>query len=348
MKDTSEYLLHLLRLSLGNESVGQLTNSVDWNALMDLSFNQGVSTIAFDGLQSSGIDIPEETKYEWLGQQLQQESEYDIYRKAISELAKFYANQGIKMMLLKGYGLSLNWPLPNHRPVGDIDVYFFGLWDFADQIVEKKLGIKVDRTHHHHTVFSFNGFSVENHYDFINVAAHKESAAIEKRLKELAEESIETQIDGVKFFLPSANFNAIFLIRHAGAHFAGEKITLRQLLDWGLFIDKHTEDVDWETVLPFIREMGCWRFFCALNGICIDELGISAKKIPAFDRDLQLEQRVLNDILQPKFVASGNGTFFRLCRWCANVWKHRIVYREPLVPMFVRLAWSHLKGPVIG
>lgn len=68
------------------------------------------------------------------------------------------------MMLLKGYGLSICWPVPEHRPVGDIDIYLgladsgcaFGhknIWKEADKVVSEKLGIKVDNTHHHHSIY---------------------------------------------------------------------------------------------------------------------------------------------------------------------------------------------------
>jgi len=348
MLKEQELVLSLLQLAMtGNKYL--LSRAVDWQVVMDFSIQQGVSAIALDGLKEVGTAaIPDEVKFEWFSECLNCERQYVLCKEAIRDLAKFYEGQGIKMLLLKGYGLSLNYPIPSHRPVGDIDVYLFGLWNFADKMVEKRLGAKVDRSHHHHTVFNYKGFMVENHYDFINTAAHRDAQRIEARLKELAEESVETEIDGVKFYLPSANFNAIFLVRHAGQHFAGERITLRQLLDWGLFIEKHSAEVDWEMVLPFIKQMGCWKFFCALNGICKDALGISAEKFPDFERAVRLEERVLNDILEPEFSGSGSGPFIKFRRWCANIWKHRIVYDEQLLPMFCRLAWSHLRKPDIS
>jgi len=62
-------------------------------------------------------------------------AEYGQYVGAIVSLAKEYSSAGIDTMLLKGYGLSLNWPVPEHRPVGDIDTYHFGKWRKADELV---------------------------------------------------------------------------------------------------------------------------------------------------------------------------------------------------------------------
>ena len=66
-------------------------------------------------------------------------------------------------MVLKGYGLSLDWPIPNHRVVGDLDIYNFGKWKEADSFIAEQLGIKIDDGHEHHAVFNFNGVAVENH-----------------------------------------------------------------------------------------------------------------------------------------------------------------------------------------
>lgn len=45
------------------------------------------------------------------------------------------------MVLLKGYCLSLNYPKPNHRPCGDIDIYLCGDGDKADDLLLSERGI---------------------------------------------------------------------------------------------------------------------------------------------------------------------------------------------------------------
>ena len=69
------------------------------------------------------------------------EQMYAKHRWLISSLASVYAKDGIRMLLLKGYGCSLCYKKPEHRPTGDIDVYLFGKQNEADDLIEKKLGI---------------------------------------------------------------------------------------------------------------------------------------------------------------------------------------------------------------
>lgn len=84
-----------------------------------------------------------------------------------------------------------------------------------------------------------------------------------------------------------------------------------------------------------------------MNAISIDNLGIEAEKFPSLDRDLELEQRVLADILHPTFSEKGSGFLFKLRRLRANMWKRNLIALEPLVPRMLRLAWSHVMRPTM-
>jgi hypothetical protein len=121
--------------------------------------------------------MPFELKLEWIGEVLQNyEGRYLGYKKAIGSLAGFYNRHGFKMMVLKGYACSLDWPKPEHRPCGDIDEWLFGQQQAADRELGSWLkvhgsGVEIDNSHHHHSVFEWGEFTVENHYDFINISS---------------------------------------------------------------------------------------------------------------------------------------------------------------------------------
>ena len=194
---------------------------------------------------------------------------------------------------------------------------------------------------------------VENHYDFLNVHAHVSSRIIERRLQALARERMEcVVVDGEKVYLPSADFNALFILRHTASHFAAEKIGLRHLLDWKYFVEKNASDIDWDALERFAKEMNMHRFLYCMNAICVDYLGLPSNLLPPFERDNDLEQRVLNEIFCPEFSESKpfsaslfQSLSYKLRRWWANRWKHRIAYREGLVSTFCVQVWSHLMKP---
>ena len=315
---------------------------VCWAKVMEEATRHGVQGICFDALEL----LPAEQRPDkamllgWLGQVVCMERQYERHKKATDQLSCFYRQYGIKMMLLKGYGLSLCWPKPEHRPAGDMDIYLGGCWQEADRLVGERLGIKVDDGHEHHTCFTFQGVSVENHYDFVNTKVNESSRELETLFKRLATFDKPLKMEKGEIFLPSPTLNAIFLIRHLGQHFAGAEATLRQLLDWGFFMLHEHEKVDWELVVSTLKKVGIYRFFQQINAICVDYLGFSESSFPQIEREAALERRIMEDILSPEFgeeKPKGNTLqviCFKTRRFFANRWKRELVYREGI--------WSQL------
>lgn len=372
MTDSVSVLFKLLKIALNRETYYLLSDSIDWRAVIDLSYKQGVTAIAMDGLQliyestskyELELDKPEfeNLKYEWYGLCVAIEQDYSSNLEAVTSLARFYKTQEIPMMLLKGFGLSLNYPVPNHRPSGDIDIYLWNHWNLADQMVERQLNISVDNSHHHHSVFRFMDCSVENHYDFVNVHSHVSNKKIEEFFKNLAgdiNKAVKYKFsDGLEIYFPSPDLNALFIIRHCACHFASEEMNLRQLLDWVLFVDNHHQEVDWNQFWIQTVKMGMINFVLCINAIAVEQLGFDAEifhtpqkyeNFAAIEHSLVC--RVLNDILHPEFDKdNGKGTIkyvlSRLKRWWYNRWKHKIVYSDSLASTFFVQIMSHLMKP---
>lgn len=330
--------------------------SIGWAQLKEIADRQGLSAIVLDALNTNSAiltdTMPLQMKLEWIGEVLQNfEQRYALYEKAIGTLAGFYNQQGFKMMVLKGYTCSLDWPKPNHRPCGDIDIWQFGKQKAADAALSSEKGVKIDSSHHHHTVFEWQGFTVENHYDFINIHHHKSHAKFEKILKELGQDdSHSIEVNGEKVYLPSPNLHALFLIKHLMLHFSTGEITLRQLLDWGLFVEKHWKDIDWDKLESTLQQFSMKDLYNVFNAICVRDLGFDVKIFRHVQFDPKLKDRVLKDILSPEFGSEvPSGLFKRIVwkwrRWKANGWKHRLCYEESMWSAFWSGVWNHLLKP---
>ena len=332
-----------------------------WREVYTLASAQGVLAVAWDGLQRlaaeeklSADQQPDRTlKIQWAYNVDCIEKRYARQKRVISRLADFYCEHGMGMMLLKGYGLSMNYPVPEHRPCGDIDIWLFGRQRDADEALRKESGVDIDEEKHHHTTFTLDGIMVENHYDFLNIHSHASNREIDERLKRLAatQTGERIEVDGRPVFLPPPDLNALFLLRHSAVHFAAAEIGLRHVVDWALFVKKYAGGIDWAALERVAREQNMHRFLHSLNAICIDRLGVDSGIFPPFERDEELETRVLNDILCPEFPepAPKDNIAGRLCwklrRWWFNRWKHRIVYREGLFRTFFVQLKSHLMKP---
>jgi hypothetical protein len=376
--------LSLIKLGIGHKA--DVLNVIDWNAVRLLASIQGLAAVVLDGvkalmdmsadsgsedgrrassaLEGLGLDF----KFDWMGESVvMYEQRYEQYKKVIGRLAEFYNSHGFKMMILKGYGLSLNYPVPNHRPCGDIDIWQFGRYKEADAALSKEKGIKIDNSHHHHTVFYVDGFMVENHYDIINVHVYKANAELEKSFKALAmDDSNFVEVGGEKVYLPSANLHALFQLKHCISHFASTEINIRHVLDWAFFVEKHGSEIDWKWLVGVLDRFKMVEFFNCLNAICGDDLGFDAGLFaPANEAlneiapsessrmvvDRELKERVLLDMITPEFSEEepkGNvfkRVSFKYRRWQANAWKQRLCYSDNRFVSFWKSVWAHILKP---
>lgn len=348
----------LVCLGIGHAANDKL-NNIDWQDVLALAEQQGLNAIVLDGIeQIKSLNIqgvqgpPQDLLLEWIGEVLQDyESMYELYSRTIAEMAHFYNSHGYKMMVLKGYACSLDWPKPDHRPCGDIDIWLFGKQKEADALLSKEKGIKIDNSHHHHTVFDWGEFMVENHYDFINVHHHKSNKEFDKYLKELgSDDSYYIEVYGEKVYLPSPDLNALFLLKHMMMHFASEEITLRQLLDWAFFVEKHGKNVDWTGIIDIIERFGMKPAFEIFNAICVEDLGFDSGIFPHVQCGQSLKDKVMREILSPEFGVELPQEFYRrvlfkLRRWRGSIWKHELCYSESRWSAFWSGVWNHLLKP---
>ena len=362
MKESVAILFQLLRAALHPErqEVPQWQGAVDWPTVYRVATEQGVAAIAWDGLTrmrnegllSPEMDIPRTLKLQWAMQVEQIEKRYAKQKQAIEALCSFYAEHDIDMMILKGYGLSVLYPKPNHRPCGDIDTWLFGEQERADKLLQERYGLEIDTEKHYHTVFTFQGVMVENHFNLLNPNSHLSNRPVERRLRSLLpDRSAAIGLEQQGLYAPNPDFNALFLLRHSAAHFAAAEIGLRHIIDWVMFVKHYGRQVDWPALATFAQKMNMHRFLQCQMAISIDYLGLDAACVPSFERDEVLERRVLNDILHPEFsekaqkVGLVRSLIYKTRRWWANRWKHHMVYNEGLILTFLVQLRSHLMLP---
>ena len=370
MEKLKEFFLHIIRLGINKEisGLGKCVSleQIDWEELYGLASRQGLLAIVMDGMELLPDEVrpPKKVRLQWIGEVLQNyEARYDDYRTKIGQLADFYHSHGFKLMVLKGYGLSLNYPKPSHRPCGDIDIWLFGQQEEADAALAASSkfqgsGSKIDKSHHHHTVFEWNGYMVENHYDFVNVHYGHKNVELEKVFKELAkDDSNVIEIDGHPLYLPSVNLHALFLLRHCMQDFAAAEMSMRQVLDWGFFIENHSSEIDWEWFLDVLEEFKMSDFYNIISAICVEDLGftssvfnpVSLKSVEKLEFKV-LKKQVLNEVLEPSFSRKEpmdilSRLIYKFRRWRGNAWKQQLCYDDSRWNAFWNGVWNHLLKP---
>lgn len=365
--ESEKKLLRLVRIGIGNEETGNLNiERKAWNQVYNLASKQGVLSITFNAIQSvEGVDsdtamdvlnVSETTYLQWLGMAAKIQQQHANHETAISELAKFYSKADIPMMLLKGYGLSLNYPTPSFRPSGDIDIWLMGKQQEADRFMAENAGITPIKSSHH-TIFKWMDCEVENHITILEYDTHKSNIKLDKELTRLANAGGE-EIDvlGQRVLLPSVAFNSCFILRHNAIHFAIEHITLRHLLDWATFVKKYNSDIKWDDVFAFAKRSNTEVFLNCQNAICVQYLGFDENLFPVRAHYPELNKRIIADILQPEFddeAPDMRKDFMGYCmlktkRLWANRWKSRITNSDSFGSSLLFYSVNRIKETIFG
>ena len=320
-----------------------------WEKLFRLASEQGLLPIITQGLERLE---PEDKRIQRVlskscGNALKNRRSYLHRISLMREMSRWFGEEGIDIMFIKGASLSQLYPVPEHRVFSDIDFYLFGNFQKGISVMEQH-GIKNSPFYHHHTQASIQGVLLENHYDFVERVNHKCDVLIDDSLKNLASKegrSLRAWFLGEEVrnaYLMTPTMNAIFLMRHMSAHFTGETISLRMLYDWSLFVKKQGQEVDWDYVKNLYLDSGMMRFAGIVKGLMSRYFNYDSAYFPVVSGKKDDIEKVWDSIFTPppkdpykkytlRYYLFETKIFF------ANRWKHEIVYPgETYLVLFFR------------
>lgn len=341
-----EKLFILLRVGLELSSVEQEDLSLfsnmaeeEWRGLMNTAQEQGVLGIALDGLSRLGKIINLNTRSSWffelIGGTLIRENLNKQQIKVIGNLSELWGRNGIKMLILKGQANGLYYPKPLHRDCGDIDCYLLGEYEKGNAII-KSQGIIVDEDWEKHSKFCYRGETVENHQYFVQTLDKEWSKTINNDLFPILQ---ETNIDwdgGREIFLPSAQFNALFLTYHAMEHFLMGNLRLKQIVDWAMFLNKEKEIIDWEKLSQACHKYNLYTFLGIMNAIASASLGVELVDGCMIETNINVRNRFIQAVFNDKdFIwetSAGrwHGRFHYINHVLSNRWKYKIAGRSTI------------------
>lgn len=323
-----------------------------WEQLYALSCQQNVVAVAADGILLMPPDLrpPLTVWLQWVGATRVTEDAYIHKYKVLKQLFHFFNQQGIPTLLLKGMTIARLYPHPNHRTMGDIDIYQFGRWREADRLMVRHFGIAVDNSTRHHSKYALCGELIENHYDIVSGYSHYGQRSYERMLKQEARQVAAQHGTITSRSGAWATFEALLLLRHAATHFVADCITLRHLCDWALFVEHRGSEVDWQRVEESMRHYRMERFFAALQNTTETWIGLGTLTAIAHPADKTLEQRMIHDITAGGYSEPRPESRHRLLGWkwrrlIANRWKYPVTFGDSFALSVLRNIILHLLRP---
>ena len=333
-KDTL-YFIRLVRSGAGlgaapvSDTADTAVTPGSWERIYRMAAAHGLSAVVWDGIcrLPAAQQPPRETRIRWALSAEKLEERYRHQQQTASKLAARFSEEGLRMLLLKGLGLSRDYPLPEHRECGDIDIYLYGESDKGDRILHE-IGAHPYFDVPKHSEYVWDGVLIENHRTILNVRRNRTERELNAVLVRLLEkEGTHGLAPGIQ--APRATFNAIFLIRHAAVHFQKEGIVLRHLCDWACFLTRHWDEIDHALFRTAMEDYRMDRFADLMTAAAVEYLGA---EVPGPECEAGMLGRFMEEVLTlspmpdkllPRLLRKLSGPY-------RNRWRLREVLRTPV------------------
>lgn len=333
-KDTL-YFFRLVRSGAGlgaapvSDTADTAVTPGSWERIYRMAADHGLSAVVWDGIcrLPAAQQPPRETLIRWALSAEKLEERYRHQQQTASKLAARFSEEGLRMLLLKGLGLSRDYPLPEHRECGDIDIYLYGQSDKGDRVLHE-IGAHLYFDVPKHSEYVWDGVLIENHRTILNVRRNRTERELNAVLVRLLEkEGTHGLAPGIQ--APRATFNAIFLIRHAAVHFQKEGIVLRHLCDWACFLTRHWDEIDHALFRTAMEDYRMDRFADLMTAAAVEYLGA---EVPGPECEAGMLGRFMEEVLTlspmpdkplPRLLRKLSGPY-------RNRWRLRKVLRTPV------------------
>lgn len=347
-----DVLFTIVRFSLWGERFDEevLTSfsEDDWRKLYILTNKQGLSAIFADGIgkltQKSAVCM-QLLLEEGIPAIIQAENRWEEQLKVTTKLANTLEKNGVRMLLVKGIGLSLCYPEPKHRESGDIDIYLFGDYEKGNRLAEKKHGAVVEKFSKKEDHIVIEDYQFDNHICFV-WPANRKKAELDAYLKGLLENVELPRLADTSIFLPPANFNLLFLLSHSYSHFMREGMPLRQMTDMACFLKKFESELDWDESMEVLCRFQLKKFADSFFAFIAEYFGIEFSYKPVVTK--QTLELMKNDIMDGEHtMVYPNSRLVSKIYIAKNAWQNRWRYDAFYEGGFLRFGidvlWQNFK-----
>ena len=229
---------------------------------------------------------------------------HTLLNKTLVNVVKALRENGIESVVLKGQAIARNYPQPDLRQCGDIDLYvgcensvktYETLAPLAVSIEDKSLA----EHGKHYDVVMERGVKVEVHrYTDIFVSARLSRIYQEASDKGTTQNLVPIDFAGTTVYTLADDFNAFYIFNHLFQHFMVSGIGLRQFCDWMMFLHARKDNLNLDYLRKLLEDMGMMRPWQAFGCVLVRELGLPEEEFPFYDKTQEGKvDRILRRVL---------------------------------------------------
>lgn len=258
---------------------------MDWEALYRLAFEQTSVPLVTDGVNRLPRELlPAEPERldPFLGDLMATARRNRMLDGFIPKL--FNALKGIPVVLVKGQSLAQDYPDPERRQPGDVDLLLLpSSYEAAKAVLlPKATKVEDEEKEIWHQGMHFKSVEVEIHGCISTLMSRK----LDRKLAALLEDQFDGRpfpavaIGGAEIPVPEADFNALYVFVHFLQHYWSGGVGLRQLTDWMTFVTVHKRDVHPVILEQRLEGLGLLHMWKVFTGFAQEYLGCPAEKLP--------------------------------------------------------------------
>ncbi len=276
--------LKLLSASIfDNKSIDDFAEDINWNVIYEESINQTVVALIYESVcrlkKSKAPDS--ELILNW-----EEESMVSVMRNSNimyehRALLELFGKKGIDCAVLKGAAAAVNYPKPDLRAMGDIDILVKEEEFEAVKRLMKDNGyeeIIIFPQVSHEAGFRKNNVKFEIHLNAPGVPDGELGENLSAEIQKIPESTVTARVGGIEFPKPETKYNGLILLLHV-IHHLGSGIGFRQITDWAMFVNNELTSDVWQNDLePMLREYKILNFTKVLTKMCCKYIGLPVEK----------------------------------------------------------------------
>ena len=246
----------------------------DWKAVFAEMRAQTVLGLPYGWLSENEI-ADSELRERWLGEALRQQVIGGHLVKVQEALFQLFNDNGINAVVIKGTAASVNYPVPEYRMKGDIDLLVHeDEHALAAKLLVENGYTKLSHETEYHMNFVKDHVDIELHRSIPACRICNDSDFLMSMLADGIEHGVWAEENGCRFRMLPAPENGIVLLLHMMQHIKSG-LGLRQVVDWMMYVDKNLDDKTWdEDFRPAAGRLGAARFACIITRMCQMYLGL--------------------------------------------------------------------------
>ena len=278
--------------------------SIDWSLLLQEALDQTIVGLVVPTVKKYAEDHDVQNLNQWTSISDQLYAFFVVCFQAQRELVELFEDNGIPLVIVKGYAAAVNYPVPKLRTMGDVD-FLVPKDRFEDaKVLMEKSGYSEEYGASHeesrHIGYKKNGIVFEMHRSMSSFGVD-----IDDVLEKAMVHADTGTIAGISFPMLPPLENGLVLLIHIRQHLMEEaySLGLRQIIDWMMYVNRYcgTEiagSLWYDKFLELAETYGMGTLAATVTYICREWLGLPNAPKWCDGADRQTAKELLEMIME--------------------------------------------------